>query len=183
MFGAGLICLGMLGLVIGASFPAWSRTFFTISLVIVGTGMGPASLSFILAVQQAVSWGQRGVATGAVIFFRTIGGAIGVGILGGALGWELGRLLVSSGASGTDVGAALRPETHSLLSPASLALVQSNLGISLRDVYLQMFALALGILACTAWLPGKAARARVARHPASEVREGGAELVEAASSH
>ena len=43
--------------------------------------MGPTSLSFVLAVQHAVNWGQRGVATGAVIFLRTIGGAIGVGLL------------------------------------------------------------------------------------------------------
>ena len=52
--------------------------------------MGPTSLSFVLAVQHAVSWGQRGVATGAVIFLRTIGGAIGVGLLGATLGWGLG---------------------------------------------------------------------------------------------
>ena len=84
-------------------------------------GHGPASLSFILAVQHAVSWGQRGVATGAVIFFRTIGGAIGVGILGGALGWELGHLLVASGATGIDVRRTCGRRPHQLLSPENLA--------------------------------------------------------------
>ena len=96
MVGAGLISVGMLGLVFGAMFPEWARPAFTVPLVVVGMGMGPASLSFILAVQHAVTWNQRGVATGAVIFFRTIGGAIGVGILGGALGWELGHYLLAS---------------------------------------------------------------------------------------
>ena len=96
MFGAGLVSVGMLGLIFGAMFPAWARPAFTAALVVVGMGMGPASLSFILAVQHAVTWNQRGVATGAVIFFRTIGGAIGVGILGGALGWELGHYLHAS---------------------------------------------------------------------------------------
>ena len=118
-------------------------------------GMGPCSLSFILAVQHAVNWGQRGVATGAAIFFRTIGGAIGVGILGGALGWELGYILSSAGASGIDVGAALRPETHDVLSPQQLVLVQSALGRALRDVYVQMFLLTLGTFACAVWLPSK----------------------------
>jgi MFS family permease len=165
IFGAGLVNLGMLGLVAGAMFPASSRLVFTISLAIVGTGMGPVSLSFMLAVQQAVSWGQRGVATGAVIFFRTIGGAIGVGILGGALGWELGRLLIAAGASGIDVAAALRPETHHLLSRADLTLVRDGLCVSLRDVYIQMLILALGMLLCSAWLPGK--RARLASSPHS----------------
>src|SRR3954454_19577529 len=104
MGGAGLVGVGTIGLVLGAMFPEWSRPIFTVSLTIVGMGMGPTSLSFILAVQHAVNWNQRGVATGAVIFFRTIGGAIGVGALGGALGWELGHFLTRAGASGIDVG-------------------------------------------------------------------------------
>ena len=44
-----------------------------------------------------------------------------------------------------------------MLSPENLALVQAKLGVSLRDVYVQMLLLALGTLACTAWLPGKSA--------------------------
>ena len=154
MFGGGLAGVGMLVLVAGGAFPAWSRLAFTLALVIVGMGMGPLSLSFILAVQHAVSWNQRGVATGSVIFFRTIGGAIGVGVLGGALGWEMGHLLTAAGAGGIDVGAALRPETHTQLKAADLLLVQSGLGRSLRDLYIQMFVLSLGTLCCTAWLPG-----------------------------
>ena len=149
--------MGVMGLIAGAMFPAWARLAFTAALIVVGMGMGPASLSFILAVQQAVRWGQRGVATGAVIFFRTIGGAIGVGLLGGALGWELSYLLTSAGATGIDVGAALRPETHHQLTAANLVMVQSVLGLSLRDLYIQMLVLALGTLLCTAWLPGKSA--------------------------
>jgi hypothetical protein len=122
------------------------------------------------------------VATGAVIFFRTIGGAIGVGILGGALGWELGHLLTAAGAAGIDVGAALRPETHLQLGTRDLALVQSGLGRALRDVYIQMFVLALGTLVCTAWLPGKSAhekerspRTSAAVTPASELAVSGSE--------
>ena len=99
----------------GATFPAWSQLWFIIGLAVCGLGMGPTSLSFILAVQHAVSWGQRGVATGAVIFLRTIGGAIGVGLLGATLGWGLAHRLARAGATGIDVVAALRPETHEVL--------------------------------------------------------------------
>ncbi len=158
--GGGLVSVGVMGLVAGAVYPDWSRTAFTAGLIIVGTGMGPASLCFILAVQHAVTWGQRGVATGAVIFFRTIGGAIGVGILGGALGWQLGDFLNSAGITGIDVSAALRPETHHLLAHATLGVVQVGLARCLRDLYLQMFGLALGMLACMVWLPGKAGTSR-----------------------
>jgi MFS family permease len=181
IFGASLVVMGVTGLIAGAMFPAWTRLAFTVALIVVGMGMGPASLSFILAVQHAVSWGQRGVATGAVIFFRTIGGAIGVGLLGGALGWELSHLLTSAGATSIDVGAALRPETHQQLTPANLALVQSVLGLSLRDLYIQMLLLALGTLLCTAWLPGKWATIRSARDSASEPETTEPELIVTAS--
>ena len=139
----------------GAIFPAWSQPWFIIGLAVCGLGMGPTSLSFVLAVQHAVSWGQRGVATGAVIFLRTIGGAIGVGLLGATLGWGLAHRLARAGATGIDVVAALRPETHQSLSSAQLALVQSNLGLTLRDVYLQMTILGIGCLVCAFWLPDK----------------------------
>jgi MFS family permease len=155
LIGSSLITIGSLGLVLGALFPAWYRFGFYPGLVLVGLGMGPTSLSLILAVQHSVTWGQRGVATGAVILLRTIGGALGVGLLGAALGWELAHRLASVGASGIDVTAALRPETHKLLTPDQLAIVQAQLGNTLRDVYLQMAALGIGTMLCALWLPNK----------------------------
>jgi multidrug resistance protein len=155
MFGAFFITAGSMGLVLGAAFPAWYRIAFYPGLVLVGLGMGPASLSFILSVQHSVKWGQRGVATGAVIFLRTIGGALGVGLLGAALGWELASRLAESGATGINVTAALRPETHRFLTAGQLEMVQAHLGHALRDVYLQMAALGVGMMICTLWLPNK----------------------------
>jgi multidrug resistance protein len=153
--GSFFITLGSLGLVWGAFFPQWYRFGFYPGLVLVGLGMGPTSLSFILAVQHSVKWGQRGVATGAVIFLRTIGGALGVGLLGAALGWQLAHLLEAAGAYGIDVTAALRPETHAALSKAELVLVQANLGLALRGVYWQMAALGVGTMLSALWLPNK----------------------------
>ena len=106
LIGSGLVVIGLAMLVIGASFPDWSRPLFIAGLAIVGTGMGPTSISFILAIQHAVTWGQRGVATGAATFTRTIGGAVGVGLLGAALAWGLGLRLGVAGAGKIDVSAA-----------------------------------------------------------------------------
>jgi MFS family permease len=155
MIGSALVATGCLVLVGGATFPAWSQPWFIVGLAVCGLGMGPTSLSFILAVQHEVSWGQRGVATGAVVFLRTIGGAIGVGLLGATLGWGLAHRLALGGAAKIDVVAALRPETHQSLSVTQLAMVQTNLGLTLRDVYLQMMVLAIGCLVCTFWLPNR----------------------------
>jgi EmrB/QacA subfamily drug resistance transporter len=155
LIGSAFITLGTFALVVGASYPEWAVFAFRGGLVIVGVGMGPTSLSFILAVQNSVEWGQRGVATGAVTLFRTIGGAVGVGLLGATLGYELAHRLAEAGAVGVDVVAALRPETHAALSAAQLALVQSNLGRTLRDVYLQIGVTAIGCLVCSLWLTGR----------------------------
>ncbi len=155
--GMGVIALGMAGLALGADRPADAVWLFKVSLVVTGLGFGPASLSCILGVQNAVDWNRRGAATGAVTFSRVLGGALGVGVLGATLAFEFGRRLASSGATGLDIVAALRPETHALLTPEQLRLVQDALGRTLRDVFLQMFALAVVAIFCATRLaPGRA---------------------------
>jgi multidrug resistance protein len=168
LVGSGFITTGALGLVAGAMFPRWYGLGIYPGLVLVGTGMGPASLSFILSVQHAVKWGQRGVATGAVILLRTIGGALGVGLLGAVLGWELAHRLDASGAHGINVPAALRPETHHDLSPGQLALVQEHLGHALRDVYVQMAVLGIAMMLCAFGLPDQQETHASAAEPGGE---------------
>ncbi len=156
MGGGAIITLGVACLALGIEWAEWSRPLFFVGMVIIGLGFGPTSLSFILCTQHSVDWGRRGVATGAVIFFRTMGGALGVGLLGALLGFELSARLTAAGAGGVDVAAALRPETHSLLAPGVLATVQHALGRSLRDVFLLMVAVALTTIFAAAWLtPGR----------------------------
>ena len=152
--GSLLIAAGTLCLVLGAVRPGAHGPFFLAGMIVVGLGMGPTSLSYILGVQNAVDWGRRGAATAAVIFFRTIGGALGVGVLGATLGLALARRLAASGGTGIDVTAALRPETHTLLSPGQLAIVQNALGRSLRDVFLQMLGMAVLAILCSIGLRG-----------------------------
>jgi MFS family permease len=154
--GGTMITIGTACLVAGAHWPEWSRELFAGGMIVIGLGFGPSSLSFILSCQNAVEWGQRGVATAAVTFFRTMGGALGVGVLGATLGFEFAARLVASGAKGLDVVAALRPETHAKLSPEGLAIVQNALGHTLRDVFLQMLAVAVvTIIAATRLVPGR----------------------------
>jgi MFS family permease len=51
-------------------------------LMIAGVGFGSASMPQLLSVQHSVSWQQRGIVTSAIQFFRSMGGAIGIGLLG-----------------------------------------------------------------------------------------------------
>lgn len=150
--GSLLIAAGSIGLVFGAAHPAHANLIFMASLGVIGLGMGPTSLSCILDVQNSVARDRRGTATGVVIFSRTMGGALGVGLLGASLGIGLASRLGS--AQGIDPTAALRPESHALLTPEQLRAVQQALGASLRDVFLQMAGMAGMAFVCSFGLRG-----------------------------
>src|SRR5262249_20620052 len=152
--GSVLIATGMAAVAVGALWPGRSAVLQTLGMVVIGVGMGWASLSQILSMQSSVAWGRRGAATGAVIFFRTMGGSLCVGILGAWLSFTLAGRLATPAGSGIDVTAALRPETHRLLTQDQLRVVQAALGLSLREVFLQMAALAVLAIVCSAGLRG-----------------------------
>ncbi|MEO6807687.1 MAG: MDR family MFS transporter [Isosphaeraceae bacterium] len=174
LIGSVLIASGSAALAWGTFRPEWSGPLFAIGMVVIGLGMGPTSLSYILCVQHAVPWSRRGVATGAVTFFRTIGGALGVGMLGALLSLELARHL--TGLRGIDVAAALRPETHARLTPEALELIRHALGLSLRAVFVTMLALAVLGLGCAARLPqGRADSHGPAQEPEDDLVAAGVE--------
>jgi EmrB/QacA subfamily drug resistance transporter len=81
-FGAVLVLIGLAGLVAAAlanAGVAWASA----ACAVVGAGLGPSSLAQVLAIQHVVPEEHRGVSTSLVPFFRTAGGSLGVGILGG----------------------------------------------------------------------------------------------------
>ena len=154
MVGSALVALGNLVMVVGATFPNGRACVSWWVWRLCGTGMGPTSLSFILAVQHAVSWGQRGSRPGPLLSSaRSAARSAWVCSARLSVGsWRTAWLC--AGATGIDIAAALRPETHKLLrAPINSRLVQANLGLTLRDVYLQMTMLAVGTLVCALWLP------------------------------
>lgn len=50
-----------------------------------GVGMGFANTALVIVVQTSVNWNERGIATASTMFFRTIGGAIAVAVMGGVI--------------------------------------------------------------------------------------------------
>jgi MFS family permease len=155
VIGSLFIAAGTSILAAGSLWPAWATPCFAVGMIVVGMGMGPAALCYTVDVQNSVAWAQRGVATGVVIFARTIGGALGVGILGATLFFSLSHRLSAAGGASIDVAAALRPETHAKLSPSELRLIQRALGGSLAGVFGEMAALALLGIVCSSKLSGR----------------------------
>src|SRR5205085_285543 len=78
--GAMLVAIGV-GLVmllqVGSTLP-----YIVIAMLVIGTGLGLMSTAFVISVQNAVPWNVRGVATASTQFFPTIGGTVGVALMG-----------------------------------------------------------------------------------------------------
>jgi EmrB/QacA subfamily drug resistance transporter len=70
--------------------PTTSLFSIRVAMFALGVGLGTASTALLIAVQEAVTWEERGVATASTVFFRTIGGALAVGALGAVLARALG---------------------------------------------------------------------------------------------
>ncbi len=110
---------------------------------LVGVGMGLSATAMLISVQNSVGWSQRGVATALVQFSRTIGGAVGVAVLGTLLTAQLTSRLSGLESSLQSANALLDPEVRSGLPPDLLDVLSSALASSLNVVFLTMLGLAV----------------------------------------
>ncbi len=124
-----------------------------------GIGMGLSIPAFLIAVQSTVRKEELGVATSTVQFSRSIGGTLGVSILGVFLSSRLAGLLHAAGINPATVS------LNSLIDPvagASLTLegpLRSALGIAIANMFIIAFVAALGALLSVMYAPsGKIAQ-------------------------
>ena len=92
-------------------------------MLVLGVGLGFVMQVLILAVQNAVPYGQLGIATSSATLFRSIGGSLGTAILGAIfsnrLAHELASLLpVGASAAANLSSGELNPAQVSSLPPA-----------------------------------------------------------------
>jgi EmrB/QacA subfamily drug resistance transporter len=139
--------------------------FIIAAMAVLGTGLGFMSTSFIIAVQNAVPWNLRGVATALTQFVRTMGGTIGVAVMGTILNAQMALHFVPIFARYPDVLARLpkgispsnvllTPEVRVTLPTDLLSQLQATLAQSLFWVYALMFVCALIGLATMFLFPG-----------------------------
>ncbi|HEX3628959.1 MAG TPA: MDR family MFS transporter [Candidatus Dormibacteraeota bacterium] len=82
-----LVLAGGLALVTGTLMlplaPTSAGIFWTgAASLVVGAGMGTFTAPLLIVIQSSVDWGQRGAVTALNQFSRTIGGAVGVAVMG-----------------------------------------------------------------------------------------------------
>lgn len=101
-----LLAIGAAGL-LAVSFGA-PRPILFIAMVCFGFGFGQSSSAFMIMVQEAVPANQRGVATSASQLFRSLGGTVGVALLGTILHVGLTARVLAAGLDPSTTSSVLR---------------------------------------------------------------------------
>ena len=106
-----------------------------LAMLLIGLGMGFSATPLLVAVQSAVGWQQRGVATASNQFFRSIGGAIGVAVMGtivnSRMQVEMGAVQLSEMA-GTGQGI---PGASVILDPVAREQLPAGVLLALRSAF------------------------------------------------
>jgi EmrB/QacA subfamily drug resistance transporter len=142
--------LGILGTIDHTS-PYW---YVGLGMLFMGIGMGMMMQNLVLAVQNTVDVSEIGASSASVAFFRSLGGAVGVAVLGAVLATRVKDLLIQGvlhGPGGAAAAAKLQQggsDGTSLLDvnhlpPALAELVRQSYGDATGRIFLIAAACAL----------------------------------------
>jgi MFS family permease len=146
--GTVVLVLGFLGL--GMVDHATSLWLIGIAMAVVGTGVGMTMQNLVLAVQNSVPLRDLGSASASVTFFRSLGGTIGVSVLGAVLANRVSADLAAAlhapaGASSTGEVSALNLKA---LPPEVQQVVHTVYGDATAHIFLISAAVAvIGLIA------------------------------------
>jgi EmrB/QacA subfamily drug resistance transporter len=142
------------------------RVWLYVDLVLIGAGLGLTMLTLLIAVQQSVGRAQLGIATSLNQFSRSIGGAVGVAIMGAVLSAGLASHLQRVARTGagpltperaaelaSNPNALIEPQARAALPPAVLDELQESLAAAIHNVFWTGTALAGLALLVAFWLP------------------------------
>lgn len=130
-----ILGLGLLG-TIDHNTPEWHAMIF---IAFVGLGMGMLLQNYVLAVQNTVDVSQVGTTSAAVAFFRSLGGAVGVSVLGAILAAQVrddvsGKLAALGMTSSGDSSVSLLDLKH--LPAPVVEIVRSAYGDATGTIFL-----------------------------------------------
>lgn len=164
---AGLVAMtvGFVVLAVIAADPP--RVLLSFDLALIGAGLGFTMLTLLIAAQTAVARDQLGITTSLNQFSRSIGGALGVALLGAlmtaGLASNLQREAALPGATLTKAEAThLADDPNALVSggggakldAATLAILRHSLAMSLRNVFIVCAVMSALSLLVSFFLPG-----------------------------
>jgi MFS family permease len=138
-----------------------SLVFVGVYMFILGAGVGMVMQNLVLVVQNTIEVRHLGVATSSVTFFRSLGGAVGVSVMGSVLGSVVatqitsgvGRLNPANQAdAGRLLGDGVIPQVNQLPDVLRI-IVESAYGSGVGTIFLISAPLALVTLVMVSCLP------------------------------
>jgi EmrB/QacA subfamily drug resistance transporter len=151
-------------LTVGLAFMATVRydtpiVYVSIFLALMGLGLGMVMQNLVLVVQNSVDVRQIGAASSAVAFFRSLGGTLGVSVLGAVLASRVSSI-IAEGITTVDAPASelealatgTIPDVSSLSTPVRV-LVEGAYGQGIGEIFLIAAPLALLTLIAIIFLP------------------------------
>lgn len=176
LIGVALLVFGFVGLALLSAES--SRLIVMGYLALAGTGMGFSMITLLIAVQTSIPRAQLGIATSGTIFFRSIGGAVGVAVMGAVLTTQMQaqveRLMSLAGGAfsperladwARHPDALLSPAARAQLPPPVLQALQETLATALHGVFLVGLAAVLLAFVVTLFLPKGRAQEHLHRTP------------------
>lgn len=145
--GMGLVIvgLGLLGTIDDRTHLAVVGLF----MVVLGLGLGATMQNLVLAVQNNASHSDMGAASSVVAFFRSMGGSIGVSVLGALLAHEVARKVVErAGTAGSAAGTGTIPGP----SDPGFAIYQQAFGEATGHIFLVSVPFAVLALVCVLFI-------------------------------
>ncbi|WP_082310835.1 MDR family MFS transporter [Nonomuraea sp. SBT364] len=141
------------------------------AMVLVGAGVGMSMQNLVLAIQNTVPLRELGAASGAVTFFRSLGGTIGVSVLGAVLAGQVATDITQGLARAGITGAAAAESAGSLNLAALPEPVKTIIRIAYGDATGHIFLISAAIAAvgvvATLFLPKITLRDSVDLQPAA----------------
>ncbi|MBU4336878.1 MAG: MFS transporter, partial [Actinobacteria bacterium] len=119
----------------------WDTSFVLVAvfMAVLGAGVGMLMQNFVLAVQNTLDVREIGVGTASVTFFRTLGGAIGVSVLGAVLATRASDLIVQGlaaiGVPSGSLSSGTLPDLATLPGPVRL-IVEQSFGDAIAELFL-----------------------------------------------
>ncbi|MEE2052174.1 MDR family MFS transporter [Nocardiopsis tropica] len=173
----GLVSLTLGFLLLSTIDETTSLLIVSAGMLLVGTGVGMSMQNLVLVVQNSVPLSELGAASGAITFFRSLGGTMGVSVLGAILANRVGTN-ISEGLAGAGVDASAAAGSGTLnlaaMPPFLREIVESAYGSSTGDIFLVATGIAAVGLVVGLFLPKVRLRDTLDLPGAEEVPSDGA---------
>ena len=141
-----LVGAGLLALLQPASGIGWAVA----GSLVMGLGIGFCNPAFLVSTQASVDWGQRGAATGSVMFMRILGSSLGAALFGAIV-----NLAVAARAPGAGdaVNRLLQPAMRESLGGVEIERLSAAVAAGVHEVYLVLMLIAALTLAVSLCFP------------------------------